>query len=77
MKPTREDLSHASSGTKLLSYERNKLFLEKDETLRRRSGPLTQTVLPKSLYPLVYNELHGDMAHLVVDRVVSLARECF
>ena len=34
VKPTREDLSHVSSAMKLLSYEWNKLFLEKDGTLR-------------------------------------------
>ena len=77
VKPTREDLSHASSATKLLSYEWHKLFLEKDGTLRQRSGPHTQIVLPKSLRPPVYKELHGDMGHLGVDRVVSLARERF
>ena len=77
VKPTRKDLSHVSSAMKLLSYEWNKLFLEKDETLRQRSGPHTQIVLPKSLQPLVYKELHGDMGHLGVDHVVSLARECF
>ena len=49
VKPTREDMSHASSAMKLLSYEWNKLFLEKDGTLRRRSGPHSQIVLPKSL----------------------------
>ena len=75
VKPTREDLSHASSARKLMSYEWNKLSLEKDETLRQRSGPHIQIVLPKSLRPLVYKELHGDMGHLGVDRVVSLARE--
>ena len=52
VKPTRENLSHASSETKLLSYEWNKLFIEQDGTLRRRSGPHTQIVLPKSLRPL-------------------------
>ena len=47
VKPTREDLSHA---TELLSYyEWNKLFLEKDGTLRRKSGPHTQIVSPNSL----------------------------
>ena len=68
VKPTRDDLSHASCIMKLLSYELNKLFLEKDGTLRRRSGPHTQIVLPK---------LHGDMGHLGVERVVSLAIESF
>ena len=76
-KPTREDLSHASSAIKLLPYKWNKLFLEKDGTLRQRSGPHTQIVLPKSLRPLVYKEQHGDMGHLRVDIVVSLARERF
>ena len=77
VKPATEDLSHTSSATKLLSYVWNKLFLEKDGMLRRRSGPHTQILLPKSLRPLVYNELHGDMGHLGVDWVVSLARERF
>ena len=49
VKPTREDLSHASSAVKLLSYEWNKLFLETDGTLRQRLGPHTQIVLPKFL----------------------------
>ena len=77
VKLTREDLSYASSTTKPLSYKRNKLFLEKDGTLRRRSEAHAQIVLPRSLRPLVYKELHGDMRHLGVDHVVSLARECF
>ena len=64
MKPTREHLSHASSATKLLSYEWNKLFVEKDGTLRRRSESHAQIALPKPLGPLVNKELHGDMGHL-------------
>ena len=77
VKPTRENLAHASSAMKLLSYEWNKLFLEKDGTLRRRSGPHSKIVLPKSLRPHVYREIHGDMGHFGVDRVVSLARGRF
>ena len=48
-----------------------------DEILRRQSGPYLQFVLPSCFHPLIFKELHNNMGHLGVDRVLALIRERF
>ena len=46
-----------------------------DGILYRKSGVYEQLVLPSGLKRLVYTQLHDEMGHLGIDRVLYLARE--
>ena len=48
-----------------------------DGILYRKSGVYEQLVVPSGLRRLVYTQLHDEMGHLGIDRVLSLARERF
>lgn len=60
-----------------LLREWNKVELDKHGILRRKNSSSWQVVLPEQLILLVLNELHVEMGHLGVDRVVDLARARF
>ena len=48
-----------------------------DGLSRRKCGEHLHLVLPKLFQPLVYKELHQEMGHLGVERVLQLAHERF
>ena len=60
-----------------LLHEWKKLDLSEDGILYRRSGPNPQLVLPKTFHRAVFRELHEEMGHLGVERVLHLANERF
>jgi len=60
-----------------LLREWNKLELSEDRILCRGSGPNMQLVLPKKFHRTVFRELHEEMGHLGVERVLHLARGRF
>ncbi|XP_057312708.1 uncharacterized protein LOC130654184 [Hydractinia symbiolongicarpus] len=60
-----------SPAVRIMLRDRRKYFLDDKGRLRRKTGDITQTVLPKILKPLVYQHLHVDMATLVL---IELAR---
>lgn len=76
-KPTAEERASEPHETQSLLHEWNKLTLDEDGLLRRRSGPNSQMVLPPKFHCLVYKELHAEMDHLGADRVIDLARARF
>ena len=57
--------------------EWNKLHILADGILWRQTKSRLQLVLPTKFKQLVYQELHIEMGHLGVDRVVDLARSRF
>ncbi|XP_070556581.1 protein NYNRIN-like [Ptychodera flava] len=57
--------------------EWNTLIIDKDGILHRKTATRLQLILPQQYRPLVYKELHEDMGHLGVERVVTLARDRF
>ena len=57
--------------------EWNKLEIDAQGILRRRTSSSLQLVLPKQFIPLVLKELHVEMGHLGVERVADLARSRF
>ncbi|KAK7904447.1 hypothetical protein WMY93_017054 [Mugilogobius chulae] len=60
-----------------LLREWSRLQLDGDGLLWRKTDQRTQLVVPESLKPLLYKNLHEDMGHLGAERMVTLARERF
>lgn len=60
-----------------LMREKNKLYVNKDGILYRKSATRDQLVLPKAFHQLIYKELHVEMGHLGVERTLSLIRDRF
>ena len=75
--PKLQDRMKQPPGVQSLLREWKKLDLSEDGILRRRSGPNLQLVLPKKFHRTVFKELHEEMGHLGVERVLHLARERF
>ncbi|XP_039866235.1 uncharacterized protein LOC120720578 [Simochromis diagramma] len=63
--------------TSVLSREKSKLYLDKDDILYRKSAARAQLVLPTKFHQLVYKELHEEMGHLGVERTLALVRDRF
>ena len=75
--PTLKDKQQATPTVQSLLREWKKLIVGKDGILRRRSGSTLQLVLLQKSHSTVYRELHEEMGHLGVERVLHLARERF
>lgn len=71
------DKNAFSRKSQILMREKKRLFLDDDGLLRRQSKEISQLVLPKKYHRRVYFELHEEMGHLGVERVLHLARERF
>ena len=76
-RPTKQEKASESATTKQLLHEWEKLSLDSNGLIRRKSGPYNQLVLPKKYHHLVFKELHEEMGHLGADRVSHLARQRF
>ena len=76
-RPNGTQLKHDPCDVNTLVREWNKLEIDGQGILRRRTSSNLQLVLPKEFIPLVLKELHVEMGHLGVDRVVDLARSRF
>lgn len=60
-----------------LARERHKLHLSDDGLLYIETASHSQLLLPQKYHQLVYKELHEEMDHLGVERVVNLIRDHF
>ena len=74
---TPQDKQRAPPDLRSLLREWKKLDVGEDGILRRRSGSNVQLVLPQKFHRTVYRELHEEMGHLGVERVLHLTRERF
>lgn len=72
-----KDKIRESTAVKRLLREWQRLQLDEDGILRRKTNSRTQLVVPEQLKPLIYQQLHEEMGHLGADRMISLARERF
>ena len=70
-KPNNEERNSESHTTKILLREWDKLYIDKDGILHRKTSEYDQTVLPQKFKRLVHRELHDDMGHLGSERVFS------
>ncbi|PFX26928.1 Retrovirus-related Pol polyprotein from transposon 17.6 [Stylophora pistillata] len=76
-RPTLQDKQRAPPDLRSLLREWKKLVVGEDGILRRRSGSNVQLVLPQKFHRAVFQELHEEMGHLGVERVLHLTRERF
>ncbi|XP_038063005.1 uncharacterized protein LOC119733688 [Patiria miniata] len=76
-RPTRQDRMTEPPNTVALLREWDKLELDVEGILHRRSGGKKQLVLPLKYHRSVYKELHEEMGHLGAERVIHLARDRF
>ena len=73
-KPLPKDLLYESPAVNPLLRDWPKL-VRKDGLLKRNIGTLSQIVLHQKYHRLVINELHENMGHLRLERVLDLARQ--
>ena len=76
-KPSAKTLQAESTQVKSLMHEWNKLSLENDDILYRKSNGRMQLVLPHRYHRLAMKHLHDELGHLGADRVIELACERF
>ena len=76
-KPDSQQRSLESKETRLLLYEWDKLNFSPDKIPTRQCVNKSQVILPSALRPLVFRELHNNMGHLGVERVLCLAEDRF
>ena len=76
-RPYGTQLKHGPRDVNTLVREWNKLEIDNQGILRRRTRSNLQLVLPKQFIPLVLKELRVVMGHLGVDRVVDMVRSRF
>ena len=74
--PTPQDRQRAPPDFRSLLREWKKLDVREDGILCR-SGSNAQLVLPQKFHRTVYRELHEEMGHLGIQRVLHLTREWF
>ena len=74
LRPTRQQRKRESQEVIQLPNHWSRLDLNAKGLFVRRSKSNSQIVLPRSLWSLVYRELHDNSGHLGVERVMQLAR---
>ena len=75
--PKSWDIKYELLATRVLLRQRRKVCCDKDGLLFRRSGLLSQLVLPQKFHTIVFKERYQELGHLGAPRVVHLARERF
>lgn len=73
---TDESRRAAKGTTKKIMHEWSKLQIE-NGLLYRKTSQRSQLVLPAQYKPIVLHQLHNNMGHVGVERVLNLARERF
>ena len=76
-KPSQEQLRLENSSVRTAMHEWNKLKIEHDGILYRKTSEREQLVLPLKYHRLVLRHLHEEMGHVGANRVIELARERF
>ncbi|KAJ8013587.1 hypothetical protein DPEC_G00031320 [Dallia pectoralis] len=76
-KPSGKDLNDFSMQSRCLLRGWERLSLDEDGILRRKTASKTQLVLPEKYKSTVMKELHDEMGHQGIDRTTSLIRERF
>lgn len=74
--PNEKDKNNMKKETRRLLFEWTKLELE-DGILYRKTGQTRQLVLPPRFKTTVLRQLHNEMGHVGVEKVLHLARERF
>ncbi len=77
VKPSAKQLKSVGSAARGMMRGWNKLILDEDGILRRKTAQRTQLVLPVEFRKIALEELHDKMGHQGVDRTTSLVRDRF
>ncbi len=75
VKPSAKQLKSVGSAARGMMRGWNKLILDEDGILRRKTAQRTQLVLPAEFRKIALEELHDKMGHQGVDRTTSLVRD--
>ncbi|RXN20783.1 Retrovirus-related Pol poly from transposon [Labeo rohita] len=76
-RPNRTEVKAENPAVAILLKQWLKINVGQDGVLCRRTSRREQLLLPKAYHPLVFKELHQDMGHLGVERMLDLIREQF
>ncbi|WP_161401209.1 hypothetical protein, partial [Salmonella sp. gx-f7] len=76
-KPGSQQLKSFSMQTRRLLREWEKLTLDDDGILHRKTAVRTQLVLPEKYKDTVLKALHNEMGHQGAERTSSLVRDRF
>ena len=76
-RPSQEELRSENPLVRAAMHEWNKLKIEHDGILYRKTNEREQLVLPQKYHRLVLKHLHEEMGHVGANRVIELARERF
>ena len=76
-RPNRKEWAQLAPGSKSLAKSFKKLFVTEAGVLKRKTVRYEQIVLPDTYHQLVFKELHEEMGHLGVEKVVELAQQRF
>lgn len=77
IKPTIQQLKSFSMQSKRLMREWERMMLDGDGILRRKTAVRTQMVLPEKYKDTVLKALHNEMGHQGAERTTSLVRDRF
>lgn len=77
IKPSSKQLRSVGSTANGMMRGWDKLMLDEDGILRRKTAQRTQLVLPAEFRKIALEELHDKMGHQGVDRTTSLVRDRF
>ena len=75
--PDKDRWKELPHGSKLMMHHFKKLEVVEDGVLVRKMANNRQVVLPGRYHHIVYAELHKNMAHLCVEKVIDLAQQRF
>ena len=76
-KPSARELRALSDQSKCLVRSWEKLYLDENDILYRKTANNTQLVLPEQYKATVMKQLHDEMGHQGIDRTTSIIRERF
>lgn len=76
-KPSGHPMLSLSTQSKVLIREWERLHIDENGVLKRKTATRTQLVLPDKYKARVMEELHNNMGHQGVDRTLSLVRDRF
>ena len=76
-RPPQDEICLESTLVRTAMHEWNKLKLEHDGILYRKTNERKQLVLPEKYHHLVLKHLHEELGHVGANRVIELARERF
>ena len=74
-RPSQDEICLENTLVRTAMHEWNKLKLEHDGILYRKTNERKQLVLPGKYHHLVLKHLHEELGHVGANRVIELARE--